>query len=213
MAYLFSAASSQYLVGSAAPSTEPLTMACWYRPTDSSGSRVVLSVGRSTGSGRYQLFEAGGTALTAQRINDAGSTLSSSISSTITTGQFFHFAATFGASGQAITVWLNGVAGTPATNDGSAITVDRMLVGTRLSGGTPGAYANGDIAEAGVWGVALTAEEIAGLAKGFRCRMIRPQSLRFDLRMIRNLQDLSQALAMTNTNGATVSTHPRIIYP
>jgi len=88
-----------------------------------------------------------------------------------------------------------------------------MLVGTRLFGGAPGAYANGDIAEVGVWNVTLTAEEIAGLAKGFRCRMIRPQSLRFDLRMIRDLQDLSQALAMTNTNGATVSPHPRIIYP
>jgi hypothetical protein len=74
-------------------------------------------------------------------------------------------------------------------------------------------FFNGDIAEVGVWNVALTADEIAGLAKGFRCRMIRPQSLRFDLRMIRNLQDLSQGLAMTNTNGATVSNHPRIIYP
>jgi hypothetical protein len=187
-------------------------MSCWYRPTAITGSNVVVSVGRSTGSGRYQLFQSGGT-ITAQRIDNAAATLSSALSTTISNGVWYHFAATFGASGDAITVWVNGVAGTPATNSGSAITLDRMLIGTRLSGGTPGAYANGDIAEVGVWNAALTADEIAGLAKGFPCRLARPSALQFYSRLIRNAMDIRGGIALTNTNGATVSDHPRIIYP
>ncbi len=151
----------------------------------------------------------------AQRVDDGG-TPSASSSTTVanTVGTWYHAAAVFLGSGQNVTGYINGVAGTPATNTGSTLsTLDRLVIGTRLSAGSPGLYFDGDIAEVGVWNAALAAEEIAGLAKGFRCRMIRPQSLRFDLRMIRGLQDLSQALAMTNTNGATVSTHPRIIYP
>ena len=213
MAFLFASASSQYIIGGSAPVTgDPCTMACWYRPTASTGSNVVVSVGRSTGSARYQLFQAGGT-ITAQRIDNANATLSSALSTTISNGVWYHFAATFGASGDAITVWVNGVAGTPATNSGSAITFDRMLIGTRLSGGTPGAYANGDIAEVGVWNAALNADEIASLSKGFPCRFARPSSLQFYSRLIRNLMDIRGGIALTNTNGATVSDHPRIIYP
>lgn len=211
MAFLFASASSQYLIGGSAPVTgDPCTMACWYRPTASTGSNVVVSVGRSTGSARYQLFQAGGT-ITAQRIDNASTTLSSALSTTISNGVWYHFAATFGASGDPITVWVNGVAGTPATNSGSAITFDRMLIGTRLSGGTPGAYANGDIAEVGVWNAVLSAAEIAALAKGVTPARVRAGNLAHELRLIRTIQDLRRGLVMTNTNGATVSPHPRII--
>ena len=83
----------------------------------------------------------------------------------------------------------------------------------RLFNGTPGTFANGDIAEVGVWNAALNADEIAGLAKGFPCRLARPSSLQFYSRLIRNAMDIREGIALTNNNGATVSDHPRIIYP
>jgi hypothetical protein len=212
MAFLFTAASSQYLIGTYTGITaEPLTIACWYRGT-TTADVVLATVGSSTGAGHWRLRTQSGIA--AQRIDNAVVNTSATAGSSITAGVWRHGAATFAPSGGSITAWSDGVAGTPVTNPGTALTgVDRITIGMRLFNGTPGTFANGDIAEVGVWSGALTADEIAGLAKGFRCRMIRPQSLRFDLRMIRNLQDLSGGVAITNTNGATVSTHPRIIYP
>jgi hypothetical protein len=215
MAFLFASASSQYLSVASAPVTvEPLTISLWYRVASTPTNRMAFSLARSTGNGGFRI-NVTGTTMLAQRVDDGG-TPSASSSTTVanTVGTWYHAAAVFLGSGQNVTGYINGVAGTPATNTGSTLsTLDRLVIGTRLSAGSPGLYFDGDIAEVGVWNAALAAEEIAGLAKGFRCRMIRPQSLRFDLRMIRGLQDLSQALAMTNTNGATVSTHPRIIYP
>jgi hypothetical protein len=215
MAYLFTNASSQYLSAASAPVTvEPLTIALWYRLASTPTNRMAFALARSTGQGAFRI-NVTGTTMLAQRVDDGG-TPNASSSTTVanTVGTWYHAAGVFLGSGSNVTGYINGVAGTPATNTGSTLsTLDRIVIGARLSAGTPGLYFDGDIAEVGVWNGALTADEIAGLAKGFRCRMIRPQSLRFDLRMIRDLQDLSQARAMTNTNGATVSTHPRIIYP
>ena len=69
---------------------------------------------------------------------------------------------------------------------------------------------NGDIAEVGVWNVALTADEIASLAKGMTCDQIRPQSLVFYAPLVRELRDLKNGFTITNNNGATVSDHPRV---
>ncbi len=71
---------------------------------------------------------------------------------------------------------------------------------------------NGLIAEVGLWNVALTAEEIASLAKGMTCDKVRPQSLVFYAPLVRNLVDAKGGLTITNNNSATVANHPRI-YP
>ena len=69
---------------------------------------------------------------------------------------------------------------------------------------------NGLIAEVGIWNVALTAAEIASLAKGMTCDKVRPSALVFYAPLIRSLQDLSRAAAITNNNTATVADHPRV---
>jgi hypothetical protein len=106
------------------------------------------------------------------------------------------------------------VAGTPVTNPGTALTgVDRVTIGMRLFNGTPATFANGDIAEVGIWNDVLSADEIASLAKGFPCRLARPSALVWYSRLIRNAMDIRGGRVITNTNGATVSPHPRIIHP
>jgi hypothetical protein len=62
----------------------------------------------------------------------------------------------------------------------------------------------------GIWDVALTADEIAALAKGVRCSAIRPQNLRFHAPLIRDLIDVRGGRTITNTNTATVIQHPRL---
>ena len=69
---------------------------------------------------------------------------------------------------------------------------------------------DGQIAEAAVYNAALTASEVASLAKGMTCDKIRPQNLAFYAPLVRDLQDQKGGLTITNNNGATVANHPRV---
>jgi hypothetical protein len=212
MAFLFASASSQYLIGGSAPVTaEPLTISCWYRPTSTPGVNVVVSINGATGNDRFMLVVRSSD-MQAIRIDTAGSaTTAVSAVSTNNAGEWVHLLGVFGSSGENIAAYRNGAVGTPVTNPGTSITVNRILIGARLSGGAAGAFANGDIAEVGVWNVALSAAEIAALSKGVTPARVRASNLAYELRLIRTIQDLRRGLVMTNTNGATVSPHPRII--
>jgi hypothetical protein len=68
----------------------------------------------------------------------------------------------------------------------------------------------GDIADVGVWSVALTADEIKSLAAGMTCDKVRPQSLVFYAPLVRDLVDVKGGLTITNNNTATVANHPRV---
>ncbi len=68
----------------------------------------------------------------------------------------------------------------------------------------------GQIAEVGIWNVALTDAEIASLADGMTCDKVRPQSLVFYAPLVRDLQDVRGGLTITNNNTATVANHPRV---
>lgn len=212
MAFLFTAASSQYLIGGSAPlSADGCSFSCWYRPSGTAQSALAV-VGNATTGARIQLWaDMGGVYGT--RFNNALTNTMSSAAGSNTAGTWVHCAATFDVSGGNITAYRNGVAGTPVTNPGGAITLNRMTIGARYNGTSYGLFADGDIADLGVWNQVLNAGEIAGLAKGFACRFARPSALTWYSRLIRNAIDLRGGVAITNTNGATVSTHPRIIYP
>ena len=69
---------------------------------------------------------------------------------------------------------------------------------------------DGELADIGIWSAALTAAEIASLAKGMTCDKIRPQSLVFYAPLVRDLNDQKGGLTITNNNGAPVANHPRV---
>jgi hypothetical protein len=68
----------------------------------------------------------------------------------------------------------------------------------------------GQIAEVGIWNAALTAAEVASLAKGMTCDKVRPQNLVFYAPLVRDLNDQKGGLTITNNNGATVAAHTRV---
>ena len=212
MAFLFASASSQYLIGGSAPVTvEPLTISCWYRPTATPGVNVVVSINNATANARCMLVVRASD-FQAIRIDDAsGNATALSAVGTNAAGTWVHGAAVFNSSPGNILAYRNGVAGTAVANPGTPLTVNRILIGARLTVGSAGAFANGDIAEVGVWNAILTPDEIAALAKGVTPARVRAGNLAHELRLIRTIQDLRRGLVMTNTNGATVSPHPRII--
>jgi len=86
-----------------------------------------------------------------------------------------------------------------------------FTIGAVYYSGSPIQVMNGSIAEPAIWNAELTAAEIAALAAGFTPDQIRPQSLQFYAPLVRDLVDLRAGRSITNNNGATVSTHPRVI--
>lgn len=124
---------------------------------------------------------------------------------TYTTGQDTHVCITASTT----TSRAGYLAGGSAVTNTTAVTLPNM---TALHiGSFEGAFNfDGDLSEVAIWNEALTQSEVDSLAKGAAAYLVRPHALRFYAPMIRDLTDIRGGLAITNTNSATVTTHPRI---
>jgi hypothetical protein len=150
----------------------------------------------------------GGTNNVGASVTTPGLAFGASTSTGVAAGTWHHAAAVF-TSNVSRTAYING--GNSGTNTSSLTlnTPTSVVIGARYNT-TLGFYFGGDIAEVGVWNVALTAEEIASLADGMTCDKVRPQSLVFYAPLVRDLQDVRGGLTITNNNTATVANHPRV---
>jgi hypothetical protein len=83
------------------------------------------------------------------------------------------------------------------------------MIGGRWNGGSRGFFVNAKIAEAAIWNIALTNDEVLSLSKGFAPYLIRPMNLRFYNRCLQRSQDLSGGRTLTEVN-ITNFDHPRI---
>jgi hypothetical protein len=217
MAYQFTAASSQSLVVGSAPVTaEPLTMACWVRPSVTTNG-VILSIGTNGGTSRWQLnhgatssdFAQNTANIAAFSVDSIGTANGASTDNNVyTVNSWVHAASVFSGSNNRV-AYANGIAGTSNTISRTVSGVNRLHIAARIAT-TVGAFASGDIAEVGIWNAALTAAEIASLAAGMTCDKVRPQSLVFYAPLVRELQDVKGGLTITNNNTATVANHPRV---
>ena len=217
MAYDFTAASSQYLSTASAPVTDvPLTICCWAK-TASVAFQGLVSVGSDDVTNqwfyRINIGGASGTDLIAQVSNLTAVVANNAVATAaVSTNTWFHAAGIF-ASDASRTVYLNG--GNSATNTNSvdvdATKITEVRFGRRhlITSNNTG-FLNGQIADVGIWNAALTAAEIASLAKGMTCDKIRPQSLVFYAPLVRDLIDTKGGLTITNNNSATVANHPRV---
>jgi hypothetical protein len=205
--------SSQYLLASSAPATGfPMTLAAWCRPTSMTGTRTIIALGQAPALTRHRnqivMLSTG-----ALRVTGATSTSGfADTTATATTNQWVHAAGVV-TSLSSRTIYMNGGNAVTSTATIAAYnTFTEMGIGAQ-QGSTASTYENfwaGDLAEVGVWNVALTADEIASLGKGVTCDQVRPQSLVFYSPLIRNIADMARGVTLTNVNTATVSDHPRV---
>jgi Concanavalin A-like lectin/glucanases superfamily len=109
-------------------------------------------------------------------------------------------------------LWVNGVQ--VATSVASVVPADfdsiRLGCAIGLAGATEDAFLDGDLADFGLWNVALTPQEIVSISKGYACEKIRPRSLVRDVTLVRTLQDLRLSTSVTAVNNPTVANHPPI---
>jgi hypothetical protein len=212
MAYQFTAASSRYLSVASAPVTStPLTLACWvYKTNVSDSTSGFISITNEVGaSSSFNLnHNITNNTIRASAQQTGGGAQVAISTSGLTNNTWAHACGVFESSTSRIAYCDGGNSG---TNTGSAApeSLNRILIGANWFGSLQN-YTNAIIAEVGVWNVALTAAEIASLAKGMTCDKVRPQSLVFYAPLVRDLQDVRGGLTITNNNTATVANHPRV---
>jgi hypothetical protein len=211
MAYEFNG-TNQYL--SADPPinglTKPFTLACWFNPDNitSNGQLIALS----PVSGNLWGLALGGAISGDPVIAYHTSTANAVTSAGFSANQWQHGCAVF-TSTSSRTAYLNGGnSGTSLASENLPTAATQLLIGSRRFAGNLDLFMDGQIAEVGIWNVALTAAEVASLAKGMTCDKVRPQSLVFYAPLVRDLVDQKGGLTITNNNGATVANHPRV-YP
>ncbi len=205
MACEFTAASSQYLNTASTPANAgPVTIACWVYPT-TLATVSVMAIDQSNGSDRFALTLMNTGATRAQ----SGSVFVDS-STSYSANAWNHVCGIFDDTTIKRSIWLNGGGNATTTTTESTANKNRIVIGARTASGSVGAYFEGRIAEVGIWNAALTADEVASLAKGMTCDKVRPQSLVFYAPLVRDLQDVKGGLTITNNNTATVANHPRV---
>jgi len=223
MARSFASASAQYLYrASAVVSAMPITMACWFRTTSTTAIQRLVDVGQlSTGNQKWSLALLGTAAAPNTTVIANTSSVSGAFAATTATylADTWHHAAAVFTSSTSRTAYLDGGNAGTDTASVSPSGVDTTTIGaTGVGASAFGQYMSGRIAEAAIWDVALTASEIAALARGFIPPQIRPQSLvaywplggrygQFDLDRWKN------SLNLTPFNSPTWANHDRIIYP
>jgi hypothetical protein len=190
----------------------PLTMACWFYPvaTTTRYALMYIAADVATFTGGGYFLDANGSAAgdpVFATLDPQGNTTAASTSG-FSAGAWNHACGVF-TSSTSRTVYLNG--GNSATNTVS-YTPSSASADLRLArfSDSFSVYLAGRIAEAAVWNAALTAAEVASLAKGMTCNLVRPQSLVFYAPLIRNLVDVKGGLTLTNNNTATVANHTRV---
>jgi hypothetical protein len=212
MAYDFVRASSQYLTASNAVASFPFTFACWINLKTTNVSQGIISV-RNTSGNENLLMSFNGTTspvrlpqlILINSANSFGGNVSS-FNAAVSANTWYHVACSAEAVAGGLKTYRDGAAGTTGAV-GFTGTVNTTIIGAI---NTNSEHANALIAEVGIWNAALTAAEIASLAKGMTCDKARPQNLVFYAPLVRDLIDAKGGLTITNNNTATVANHPRV---
>jgi hypothetical protein len=216
MAHEFTAASNQYLSVPDAASldiTGAMTLAAWVKSSGSYGTRGIVSKFETgTNNRSYALYiNATGNIVSTFAPSGSAVNVRTDTGSTILGTNWRHVAVTFVPS-TSVTLYVDGVVES-ATNNGALIPSSIFSGAANLWIGavaTTSLLWDGLIAEASVHNAALTAAEVASLAKGMTCDKVRPQSLVFYAPLVRDLIDYKGGLTITNNNTATVANHPRV---
>lgn len=213
MARLFDDASSHAITTTTTPVTDvPLSMACWFNSNDVTASQTLLSIGDTAANAHHfsLLVEVdGGSDLL--RVFTDGSSFGAANSAIEYLADTWQHACGVWAASDDRSVYLDGGnKGTDAT-DATVSSLDALGIGVRRRLASS-AFMSGLIAEAAIWNIALTDEEVAILAAGYSPLFVRPQNLVFYAPLIREILDVVGGVTLTNVS-STVGDHPRMIYP
>lgn len=163
----------------------PCTISCWFNPTNltTNSNLVFLRLNTGASSPYIGLIYDGansngaGDNVVIATTGNVGTEVLAASSAGGTAGQWMHCAGVF-TSVTSRTPYRDGAAGTTNTTTNTASSfAGGTDVGHITVGGSTFSPMTGAIAEVAVWDVALTAAEVASLAKGTSPCLVRPANL------------------------------------
>lgn len=209
MAYDFNGTSDYIEATSAVLTGVPLTMACWFNSDSATLTQTLFSISDEDADQHFSLRAAGAvTDDPVQCFTNASNARAPASGTAGYQANTWHHAAGVFAAVNSRRAFFDGVGGTTTTGSSTPTGLDRTGIGFRYITSVRSQRTDGRIAECGIWNVALDDAEIAALAKGYRCSLIRPQNLVFYVPHVREAIDHARGLSLT-TSGAVVAIHPR----
>jgi hypothetical protein len=209
MAYEF--ATNKFLTASAPITAAPLTVACWFYANNNTTQHALVVLEDAGGTHRFDLQALGATAGDPiQCAAAAGASSGFARTSTGFSANTWNHACGVQSATTSRTAYLNAGGEITNTADRTPVGISVLKIGAINVNGANANFMNGLIAEVGIWNAALTAAEVASLAKGMTCDKVRPQNLVFYAPLVRDLVDQKGGLTITNNNSATVANHPRV---
>jgi hypothetical protein len=213
MAYTFNGSNQYIREAAAAVTAYSLTIAGWMRKNNTNTSGSVYSIMNGAGDNDWfrLLANDGAKVMLDQNSNSGNSYVSAQSAGSYTASTWLHACAVFTSSASRTSYRDGGNATTTTTtaNNPQPASLSRTTIGV-LDRVSITNYFGGDLAECAIWNVALTAAEIASLAKGFSPLRVRPQSLVRCIPLVRDLQEIRTGATLANTNSATAgASHPR----
>lgn len=170
-----------YNVGDVAPidiTGTALTVACWHKPTTTPGQSIVAKSNAAGTNSQYDLQLLSNVVRFFIGNAGGGSIDAVSGATTVTTGAWHHLCGVKNGTGAgALKVYLDGAQdGSGTSNLTIANSTQPLRFGTASDLTT--CQTNGPLAEIAIWDVALSAAEIAALAKGVSPLLIRRDHLK-----------------------------------
>jgi hypothetical protein len=173
---------------------EPMTLAVRFNPTNITLAGTLVGLVDVSIADAFSLFFRGDVAndpVEAQSQDSGVSTGTADTSATsAAAGTWYGAIANFVSSTSRAAYFSGGASGTNTTSC-TPTSMFKVRIGQRS-----GIWFNGSLADVSAWSVSLDAAERDAYFKGFPARRIRPQSLKFNLPMVREL--------ILNPNGASV---------
>ena len=198
--------------------TYPLTFSAWVRPDDRGAQYAVVS---DSGDGLTKQIRLGASNNGKFLMGMRGNSVASGVYYDNSNTTWFHILGSFVAAADQ-KLYVSGAqdgASTAGSNISDFADSDYFYIGTGVNSGTDIASKTweGGIAEVAAYAAELTAGEIAALAKGFSPLLVRHSALvgywPLGGPYAPTTIDPVGSNTLTANGGASVESHPRIIYP
>ena len=199
--------------------TYPLTFAAWVRPDDKGPNMYAVASDSGSGSSKQITLGTGGSGKF--RTSQKGHAVTSGVYYDNSNTTWFHILSSYEAADD-VKLYVNGsLDGTISSGSGISDFADsnQFYIGTGILSGSDltSRTWEGGIAEVAAYAAQLTAGEISALANGFSPLFVRPSALvgywPLGGAYSNDNMDLIGGNTLTANGGASVETHPRIIYP
>ena len=177
---------NKYSQGTASLPTYPFSENFWFYPTNSGTSNTLVGVVNTQMLVLHNMIDLQ-RFIIAVALQTKTLLLNTYVTSNVTinttatyTVNAWNMATLVATSSTSRTIYLNGGNSVTSTSNLTPTTPTRWLLGAQFQTTTPTYQPNfqGRLAEIGIWNVALSADDINALYKGFKPSLVRPQNLR-----------------------------------